>query len=133
MIPQIIVFIKLNNNNIISNFIIINNKGIAWIKRLKYNLDMDWSDGSISDILCEILINIKIEKDAVDKDKIKIINSDDEFHWISLDIIIISLIILIDGGAEILIAIKINHQNIRLGNELISPLKEIMFRVWYFE
>lgn len=90
-------------------------------------------EGNISDILWAILINIKIENDAVDKDNKKIIKNIDEFHWINLDIIITSLIIFIDGGAEILIAININHQNIKLGKELINPLNEIIFRVWYFE
>ena len=72
---------------------------------------------------------MKIENDAVDKDKIKISIIIDEFHCNSLDIIITSLIILIEGGAEILIAIKMNHQNIIFGKELIKPLKEIIFRV----
>lgn len=49
-----------------------------------------------------------------------------------LDIIKISLIVLIVGGADILIAMKINHQNVMLGDIVISPLKERIFRVWYF-
>lgn len=44
----------------------------------------------------------------------------------------ISLARLIEGGAEILIARKINHQNVRFGKILISPLIIIMFRVWNF-
>lgn len=133
MIPQIIVLYKLDINIIISNFIIRNNKGIRWTNRLRKSLDWDWFDGNISDMLWAILINIKIEKDAVERDIIKMVIIIDIFHCRSLDIIIISLIILIVGGAEMLIAIKINHQNIRLGKELINPLKEIIFRVWYFE
>lgn len=54
-----------------------------------------------------------------------------KFHKIILDIIIISLIVLIDGGAEILIAININHQKVILGDKLISPLNDEIFRVWY--
>lgn len=61
--------------------------------------------------------------------KIEII--DLKFHKIILDIIIISLIVLIDGGAEILIAININHQKVILGDKLISPLNDEIFRVWY--
>ena len=59
----------------------------------------------------------------------KIIKIIDMFHCNKLDIIITSLNMLIDGGAEILIAMKINHQNIKLGKELINPLNEIIFRV----
>jgi len=61
----------------------------------------------------------------------KIGNIDFIFHKIILDIIIISLIVLIDGGAEILIAININHQNVMLGDIIINPLKHEILRVWY--
>jgi len=54
-------------------------------------------------------------------------------HWIILFIIKISPIRFIEGGAEILIAINKNHQNIILGKILINPLKEIIFRVWNLE
>lgn len=36
------------------------------------------------------------------------------------------------GGAEMLIAIKINHQKVILEDMLIRPLKDKMFREWYF-
>jgi len=36
---------------------------------------------------------------------------------------------LIEGGAEMLIAKKMNHQNIRLGKIFVSPLMAIIFRV----
>jgi len=44
-----------------------------------------------------------------------------------------SLARLIDGGAEMLIARKINHQNVKFGKIFVSPLIDIMFRVWYLE
>lgn len=133
MKPQFIVLNKLIIYNIISNFIIIIINGIEWIIKDRNILDIDWLDGKISEMLWATLINIKMEKDAVDKDNKKIVSNIDIFHWFSLDIIITSLIILIDGGAEILKAIKMNHQNIIFGNRLINPLNEIIFRVWNFE
>jgi len=55
-----------------------------------------------------------------------------EFHLINPIIIIISLAKLIVGGADILIAVKINHQNVMFGEDVNNPLKEIIFRVWNF-
>lgn len=40
-----------------------------------------------------------------------------------------SLIRLMDGGAEMLIAKNINHQNVRLGKIFVNPLIDIIFRV----
>lgn len=51
----------------------------------------------------------------------------------NLAIMKISLIVLIDGGAEILRAININHQKVILGINIKIPLNKIIFRVWYFE
>ena len=44
-----------------------------------------------------------------------------------------SLIRLMDGGAEMLIAKNINHQNVRLGKIFVNPLIDIIFRVWNLE
>lgn len=84
-------------------------------------------------MLCDKFRNIIIEKDVVIIEIMKIGIIDFIFHKITLDIIIISLIVLIDGGAEILIAIKINHQKVILGIIEINPLKEEIFRVWYLK
>lgn len=91
-----------------------------------------WKLGNISFLLWDKLRNIIIEKDVVIIEMMKIGNNDLIFHNIILDIIIISLIVLIEGGAEILIAININHQNVMLGDIIIIPLKEEMFREWNF-
>jgi hypothetical protein len=40
-----------------------------------------------------------------------------------------SLIKLMDGGAEMLIAKNTNHQNVKFGKIFVSPLMDIMFRV----
>ncbi|TDJ92016.1 hypothetical protein E1923_29300 [Klebsiella pneumoniae] len=80
-------------------------------------------------MLCDKFRNIIIEKDVVIIEIMKIGIIDFIFHRITLDIIIISLSVLIDGGAEILIAIKINHQKVILGIIEINPLKEEIFRV----
>lgn len=55
------------------------------------------------------------------------------FHESSLDIIMISLNVLIVGGAEMFKAININHQNVILGISVIIPLNIKMFRVWYLK
>jgi len=52
---------------------------------------------------------------------------------IILVIIKISLARFIEGGAEMLIAKKINHQNIRLGKIFAKPLISMILRVWNLE
>lgn len=76
-----------------------------------------------------ILINIIREKEAVINDirKIKVI--DLLFQKINPDIIIISLIVLIVGGAEIFKDINMNHQKVILGIRTIRPLNIKVFRV----
>lgn len=59
---------------------------------------------------------------------IVIIIIDDMFHEIKLDISKISLIVLIEGGADMLVTIKMNHQKVRLGIIVIKPLMFIIFR-----
>jgi len=49
-------------------------------------------------------------------------------HDSILEIMKISLIVLIVGGAEILIIIKMNHQNLILGEMERIPLNKIVFR-----
>lgn len=92
----------------------------------------DWVDGIISFLLCEVFKNIIIENEVTLREinKIKIIVF--FVHIINLDMIIISLIVLIVGGADKLIAMNINHQNVILGEVEISPLKDKIFREWYF-
>lgn len=68
------------------------------------------------------------ENEAVIIDAIIIGIIVDFVHIISLDIIKISLIVLIDGGAEIFIAIKRNHHMVMLGVTINNPLNNIMFR-----
>lgn len=81
----------------------------------------------------EILIYIDIEKDVVIRDIIEIIKIDELFQDSMADINIISLIVLIEGGAEMLIAMKINHQNEMFGKRFIIPLNIMIFREWYFK
>lgn len=102
-----------------------------WINKEEYNFIVDSFDGNISFLLWDRFRNIIIEKEVVIIEIMKIGIIDLKFHKIILDIIIISLIVLIDGGAEILIAININHQKVILGDKLISPLNDEIFRVWY--
>lgn len=73
--------------------------------------------------------NIIKEKVAVMNDIRKIIIIELLFHEIRLDIIRISLMVLIVGGAEIFKAINMNHQNVILGIKVISPLNIKIFRV----
>jgi hypothetical protein len=80
-----------------------------------------------------MLVNKLIEKMVVMNEEIVIsIIKIRGCHAIILISIIISLKRLIEGGTEMLIAIKMSHQNVRFGNDLVIPLNEIMFRVWYF-
>jgi len=44
-----------------------------------------------------------------------------------------SLAKLIEGGAEILTAKKINHQNVIFGKIFVNPLMDMILRVWYLE
>lgn len=92
----------------------------------------DWLEGNILFLLWEILINIDIENEAVINDPKNRIIIVFIFHEIILDNRKISLNVLIVGGAEILIAIKINHQNVILGDIIINPLNNIIFRDLYF-
>lgn len=79
--------------------------------------------------MCDRFKNIIIEKDVTEIEIKKIGIIILMFQEIIEDIIMISLIVLIEGGAEILIAININHQNVILGDKIIKPLKFEIFRV----
>lgn len=82
-------------------------------------------------LLWIMLINKSIENEVVISAIIIIIIIDSTFHVIKFDIRRISLIVLIDGGAEMFVAIKINHQKVMFGIIVIKPLMFIIFRVWY--
>lgn len=87
----------------------------------------------ISGLLWIMFIRRLIEKiDAIKDARIKsliIINGSQKIILVSMNN---SLIKLMEGGAEILIATKINHQNEILGNVFINPFNDIMLRVWNF-
>lgn len=106
-------------------------KGIKWINKDRKIFCWVWMDGIISFLLWIILINIDIENVAVISDIINSIIIVFVLQLIILDINIISLIVLIDGGAEMLVAININHQNVMFGAIIIIPLNIIIFREWY--
>lgn len=75
-----------------------------------------------------------IEKiEALNEHIINIIIIIEGCQKIILVIIINSLAKLIDGGADMLIAKKINHQNVILGKIFVIPLIDKIFRVWNFE
>ena len=133
VIPQITVLYKLKYYIMnISIFEIIKTNGIRWANKHKYNLLKEFNASLELVWLCEVFKNNEIEKIEVISEikmngiKIKILK------LIRLVRIKISPARLIDGGAEILAAMKINHQNVILGNEFHNPLKEIIFRVWCF-
>jgi len=71
----------------------------------------------------------KIEKIDVIKEINKKGNITTILKFNNLIKIIISPAKLIEGGAEMLAEIKINHQKVILGKEFHNPLNEIMFRV----
>lgn len=106
--------------------------GIKWISNDKYVFWVDSNDGNILILLWEILTNIIIENDAEARDIIKIKIGVELFQKIILLIIIISLNVLIVGGAEILIAININHHKVMLGMIINIFLKSIILREWNF-
>lgn len=83
-------------------------------------------------MLWEIFRNIIIENDVIINEINIIISIVVLLNKIILDIMKISLIVLMVGGAEMLIAIKINHQKVMLEDMLMRPLKDKMFREWYF-
>lgn len=103
-----------------------------WINNDKKVLWVVCVDGCIIFLLWDKLINIIIEKDAVINDMINIIKIEWLFHVSKFLISKISLKVFIEGGAEILAAININHQNVILGNIINIPLNEKIFREWYF-
>lgn len=107
--------------------------GKRWINSLRKFFEYTKFIDKVSVILWATFINIKIENDAVIKLIKKIDKINEKSHIIKEWNMKISLNKLIDGGAEILIAIKINHQNIKLGKDVIIPLNDKIFRVWYLE
>lgn len=132
MVPQTIVLFKLLNN-IISNFVLIKIRGIKWINKDKKSFVDDVSIIFISGLLWFILVNRLIEKmDAIKEDMIKRIIIIVGCQTIILVNIKSSLSKLIEGGAEMLMATKMNHQKDKLGKVFISPFIERMFRVWNF-
>lgn len=84
----------------------------------------------VSFLLWMILINIMRENEVVIKDIINIINIELLLWFINPDINRISLKVLMEGGAEILSDININHQNTMLGINENSPFNIIILRVW---
>jgi len=70
------------------------------------------------------------ENEAINREEIIIGIINVFLHVIMLVIIKISLIVLIVGGADMLIITNINHQNVILGEMDIKPLNIIIFRVW---
>lgn len=74
-------------------------------------------------------MNIIRENEVVIRDIIKIIIIVELFHENILDINIISLKVLIVGGAEMFIDINMNHQNVMFGIMVHIPLNIKIFRV----
>ena len=73
-----------------------------------------------------------IENDTVMKDANIIGIMVLALHKINLDMIKISLIVLIEGGAEILIAINMNHHQTMFGVMISNPFINKIFREWVF-
>lgn len=126
------MFFKLIWNHIISNFVTNKIVGIKCIDK-----DIKYFDVESFSILISVLLWMREENSKMENADVIIEISDSGtaiiiFQLINPIIIKISLIRLIVGGAEILTAVNINHQNVILGKELISPLNDIIFRVWYF-
>lgn len=80
-----------------------------------------------------ILENIRIENDDDKRVAIIITTTVLKFQDRILDIIIISLNVLMEGGADKFRAEKINHQNVMLGIICHNPLNKDMVRVWKFK
>lgn len=107
-------------------------KGVKWISRDMKIFCSELLEGKEKFLLCVILMNILKENDAIISD-INIKGIMVVFvHEIILDIIKISLRVLMEGGAEMLIAININHQNTMLGVIVNNPLNRIMLRECIF-
>lgn len=107
--------------------------GIKWINNDIIIFCGVWFEYIVSFLLWIMLINIISENEVVIKDIIKIIIIELLFHNNNPDIIMISLRVLIDGGAEMFKAININHQNVKLGIKVKIPFSKIIFRVWYLK
>lgn len=125
-------YYKLDNYLImISGFMIIIMVGVMWINSERKIFCGVSIDGIMLFLLWMIFTNIINENVAAISDIMKIMMIVLLFHKISLDIIIISLMVLIVGGAEMFRAININHQKVIFGIIVIRPLNKRMFRVWY--
>lgn len=118
--------------NSISVFEIIKIDGVRWINNDNMIFCGVSREFNVSFLLWIIEINIINENEVVIRDIKKINIIELLFQNSSLVIIIISLRVLIDGGAEMFKAININHQNVILGVSINIPLNKIMFRVWSF-
>lgn len=75
-------------------------------------------------------MNNEIEKEDVMNDETMMGIIIDMLKVIRAIIIMISLMRLIEGGADILVIMNKNHQKEMLGMIINSPLKEMIFRVW---
>lgn len=116
-----------------SGFMIIIIDGMKWIRREEKIFCGVCVEGNISFLLWIIDTNIISENDAVINDITKIIGIELFLHEIILDIIMISLTVLIVGGAEMFRAMNINHQNVMLGMMIINPLNIRVLREWYLK
>lgn len=118
--------------NNISVFEIIRMDGIKWINNDSMTFCGVSREFNVSFLLWIIEINIINENEVVIKDIKKMNVIELLFQNSNLVIIIISLRVLIDGGAEIFNAMNINHQNVMLGVSINIPLNKKIFRVWSF-
>lgn len=116
----------------ISVFEIIKIDGIRWINNDNIIFCEVSREFNVSFLLWMIEINIINENEVVIKDIKKINIIELLFQNRSLVIIMTSLKVLIDGGAEMFKAINMNHQNVILGVSINIPLNKIIFRVWSF-
>lgn len=73
-----------------------------------------------------------MQKEAVVRAAKKMSKMFSKSEWLRDEKISVSLIILIDGGAERLSIEKRNHQNVMLGEISNIPFIIKMFRVWEF-
>lgn len=109
-------------------------RGMKWINTDRKNFDWVISIICLSGLLWIILVNNVIEKiDVINEEiinKIIIVVGCQNIILVSISN---SLKILMDGGAEMLIATKINHQKDKLGKIFIIPLIDKIFRVWNFK
>jgi hypothetical protein len=105
--------------------------GVKWVRRLRNCLGAGVDEAWMRVLWAWEMEAYKMtENEAVAREARKIRGIVQGFQSVRVAMMSVSLMKLMDGGAEMFVAVKRNHHRVREGKMLIRPLKAMRLRVW---